>query len=187
MLYSLIAEEKDVNCTRLSQPGSHHSTRWHKSSNVKALDLKRCSNWKEQCFNDTSESAWASYLAMLSPSCQNAVETKQGVSSGKAKRFYPSILDLHKYIIKWKCYIQRTKYLKNSGIARPSKTIERTFRSHAWTIAWAAPHDIRCRSRQNSLHVFSQTRRFTPSSTTCWAPCLWNGHGNKYMSLRPVS
>lgn len=67
----------------------------------------------------------------------------------------------------------RIKYLKNSGIARPSKTIERTFRSHACTIAWAAPHDMRCRSKQKSPHVFSQTRRFTPSSTTCWAPCLW--------------
>lgn len=65
------------------------------------------------------------------------------------------------------------EYLRNSGIARPSKTIERTFRSHAWTIAWAAPHDIRCRSKQNSLHVFSHTRRFTPSSTINWAPCLW--------------
>jgi hypothetical protein len=73
----------------------------------------------------------------------------------------------------------RIKYLKNSGIARPSKTIERTFRSHACTIAWAAPHDIRCRSKQKSPHVFSQTWRFTPSSTTCWAPCLWKWPGTE--------
>jgi hypothetical protein len=34
---------------------------------------------------------------MLSPTCQNAAETKKkhGVSSGKAKRFYPTVPDLH--------------------------------------------------------------------------------------------
>jgi hypothetical protein len=97
MLHSIIAEEEDVNGARLSQPGSHQSTGWHKPSDVEALDLKWRSNWKEQCFNDTTESAWTSYLAMLSPTCQNAAETKKkhGVSSGKAKRFYPTVPDLH--------------------------------------------------------------------------------------------
>jgi len=85
MLHSLIAEEEDVNGARLSQPGSHQSTGWHKPSDVEALDLKWRSNWKEQCFNDTTESAWTSYLAMLSPTCQNAAETKKNMVSVQAK------------------------------------------------------------------------------------------------------
>jgi hypothetical protein len=172
MLHSIIAEEEDVNGARLSQPGSHQSTGWHKPSDVEALDLKWRSNWKEQCFNDTSESAWTSYLAMLSPTCQNAAETK--------KKTWCQFRQSQEILSYSSRFAQpRIKYLKNSGIARPSKTIERTFRSHACTIAWAAPHDIRCRSKQKSPHVFSQTRRFTPSSTTCWAPCLWKWPGTE--------
>jgi hypothetical protein len=134
MLHALVAEEEYVDSARLFQPGSHNGTGRHKPPDVEPLNLERCPDRVEQCLDDVAESACARYLAVLSPSCQDAVEIyRTDMASVQLNLKFTSYTFAHPATVNVTNTISSCgiRYLRNSGIARPAKTIERTFRSHA--------------------------------------------------------